>query len=131
MESSECLKLHRDDLREVQNKLRNQDETAYTKERALLEYVYSDPYDLHITQTLDRSHYLQLKSTEDRDYDQVIHRHTDVVKDHIDDQPVLRPRQRKGQRYLNPTVPSLLMVNRLWMWKIDTRMYSIHSCAYR
>jgi hypothetical protein len=74
--------------------------TSTTGQRApLLENVYLRSADLHVPQTLDRTHYLHLASTRDRDYDQVISRHT-----------------------RNSTVPSLLMVNRLWLWKIDARM---------
>jgi hypothetical protein len=117
MESEKALQAHRAAVTAERTKLRKSDtaeqnidpirllprihkldDTASMagNESPLLENVYLKSTDLHVPQTLDRTHYLHLASTRDRDYDQVISRHT-----------------------RNTYVPSLLMVNRLWMWKID------------
>jgi hypothetical protein len=110
-----------------------------------LEEVYSEASDLHVAQTLDRSYYLGLKSTEDRDYDQVVSRYTSASWSTWNENKLGmtapgiriqteagRPRSghnadsgpyvpRQIQMPGNEPLVSLLMVNQLWMWKIDDR----------
>lgn len=117
-----------------------------------MEEVYSDASDLHVAQTLDRSYYLGLKSTEDRDYDQVVSRYTNAWwKKWNENKPgktapgarfqtdVRRPRSRNNEEIgpydprqiqtpENEPLVSLLMVNQLWLWRIDDRNNFVIFC---
>jgi hypothetical protein len=106
MEAAENLKVHRTNLQRGQISLEN---------------VYSEPADLHIAQTLDRSYYLRLESTEDRDYDQVVYRYTNARSSRADNTDIVPNTPRQGVKEF---IPSLLMVNRIWLWQIDARKSS-------
>ncbi|KAK2761809.1 hypothetical protein FQN54_001639 [Arachnomyces sp. PD_36] len=97
---------------------------------------YQTTADIHVSRTLDQSSYETMESTADRDYDQVVYRYTkkniwskqnaeskdENVRATTLDAPPPRPKagvpdspDEKGQKQ----TAKLLMVNQLWLWKMD------------
>ena len=94
---------------------------------------YSITSDIHVSRTLDQSYYETMESTTDRDYDQVVYRYTRDNKawatgqnsafnlDHKDGVYDKLPQEEQK------TNARILMVNQLWLWKIDEST-SVASC---
>jgi hypothetical protein len=59
--------------------------------------------DLHVPRTLDESYYKALECTRDRDSDQVVYRYT----------------ENKAKKSGNQSKVHILMVNQLWLWKVE------------
>ena len=76
---------------------------------------YSKTGDIHVSRTLDQSYYEMMEDTAKRDHDQVVYRYTSG---------------RKGEN-TEPAEQSstakLLMVNQLWIWRIDDSNFP--SCS--
>jgi hypothetical protein len=108
-------------------------------QRLIAEYQITA--DIHVSRTLDQSYYETMENTAIRDRDQVVYRYTKGKYFHtqnviIDDQEwVVGPsssttQAENGVPYKlrgreEETIAKLLMVNQLWLWKIDNSTYSI------
>ncbi|KAH7093422.1 hypothetical protein FB567DRAFT_174060 [Paraphoma chrysanthemicola] len=67
---------------------------------------YEVTSDIHVSRTLDQSYYYMMENTRTRDHDQVVYRYT-------------REQSLKKLSQGKPSENRLLMVNQLWLWKID------------
>ena len=89
----------------------------HAEEQLMVRYLHARP-PLHPRRTLDQSYYGALKSTRARDRDQVVYRGT-TPEPHdcigADACPQCNDDIRK--------VPRIIMVDQLWLWVLDERMY--------
>lgn len=102
---------------------------------------YSITSDIHPSRTLDQSYYENMEDTSKRDHDQVVYRYTKKRLNHLDEGQNI---ERVGMRVATSPLPEneedasgetqgaedvnsikLLMVNQLWLWKLDDSALSL------
>jgi hypothetical protein len=77
---------------------------------------------LHMPQTLDQSYLTTDRLLDDLDYDQVVYRYTDDAGAHGQNKSKAKPSS-------DNTEPKLLMVNQLWVWRLDCEQSNVSFMA--
>ncbi len=94
---------------------------SYVDEKLMFQYLHADP-PLQPRRTLDQSYYGALKNTQARDRDQVVYRAT-TPAGHECEQLDIKNKCLECQHDIKK-VPRLIMVDQLWLWILDDRMFS-------
>jgi hypothetical protein len=90
---------------------------CYQDQELIREYQHNDP-PLHLRRTLDQSYYWTLKSTRNRDRDQVVYRGTSPRKELMHSGTHVKYGCEQCQINTRK-IPRLVMVDQLWLWILD------------